>query len=141
MPSADPFDLARFRAAQDRVYENVLAELRIARKQSHWMWFVFPQIAGLGRSDTAKRFAVGSLEEAKAYFADPVLGARLRQCTQIVLDAQGATALDIFGTPDDLKFRSSMTLFAKAAPDEALFREALRKFFGGKEDTATIDLI
>lgn len=141
MQSVDPFDLTRFRVAQARVFEDVLAELRAARKRSHWMWFVFPQIAGLGRSDTAKRFAIGSLEEAKAYLADPVLGARLRQCTQIVLDAPGATAFEIFGTPDDLKFRSSMTLFAKAAPEVSIFREALRKYFDGKEDEATIELI
>jgi uncharacterized protein (DUF1810 family) len=133
----EPFGLARFVAAQDPVYGRVLAELRRGSKQSHWMWFIFPQIAGLGRSAMAVRYAIASLDEAKAYLAHPLLGGRLRECTGLVLDIEARSAPKIFGTPDELKFRSSMTLFARAAPEEPLFGAALEKYFGGEEDVMT----
>lgn len=132
------FDLNRFVAAQEPVYAQVLAELRAGAKRSHWMWFVFPQIAGLGFSAMAQRYAIGSLDEARAYLAHPVLGPRLRDCVRLVLAVQGRDAHGIFGSPDDVKFRSSLTLFARAAPDEALFREALDTYYGGAEDAATL---
>lgn len=139
MTCPDPFDLQRFVDAQDPVYARVIAELRAGLKQSHWMWFVFPQIAGLGRSAMAERYAIRSLDEAKAYLARPVLGGRLRECAKLVLAVNGRSVRDIFGAPDDLKFHSSMTLFAHAAPDDPLFSKALEKYFGGKEDAATIE--
>jgi uncharacterized protein (DUF1810 family) len=132
------FDLERFVAAQTRVIDEVRAELRSGRKQSHWMWFVFPQIAGLGHSAMAVRYAISSLDEARAYLAHPVLGPRLRECTQLVLDVNGRTIDAIFGHPDNMKFHSCMTLFAKAAPDEPIFASALAKFFDSKPDTATL---
>lgn len=138
MTTDDPFDLARFVAAQAPVYERALAELRAGRKESHWMWFVFPQIEGLGVSVTAQTYAIRSLAEAKAYLAHPLLGARLKDCAAAVLAVNAKSAQAIFGTPDELKFRSSMTLFARAAPDEPLFREALEKYFDGKDDEATL---
>lgn len=136
-----PYDLERFVAAQAPVYARVCDELCAGRKQSHWMWFVFPQIAGLGHSAMAQTYALASLAEATAYLAHPVLGPRLRQCTGLVLAVAGKTARQIFGQPDDLKFRSSMTLFARSAPDEPLFRDALAKFYGGEEDAATARLL
>lgn len=138
MTTDDPFDLARFVAAQAPVYERALAELRAGRKESHWMWFVFPQIEGLGVSATAQTYAIRSLAEAKAYLAHPLLGARLKDCAAAVLAVNAKSAQAIFGAPDELKFRSSMTLFARAAPDEPLFREALEKYFDGKDDEATL---
>src|SRR5215470_16949284 len=116
----DPYDLARFVAAQDAggTYLRAVAELRAGDKQSHWMWFVFPQIAGLGRSPTAVRYAIASLNEAKAYLAHPILGERLRECAKLVLKVEGRTAREIFGSVDEMKFRSCLTLFRKAAPDE-----------------------
>ncbi len=129
----DPFDLERFVEVQAPIYERVVDELRGGQKQSHWMWFVFPQIAGLGSSAMAVRYALSCVEEAREYLNHPVLGARLRECTQLVLAADSSDAHAIFGSPDDLKFRSSMSLFAKAAPDEPLFADALDKFFGGHE--------
>jgi uncharacterized protein (DUF1810 family) len=137
----DPFKLRRFVEAQDLVYRSVIAELRAAVKQSHWMWFVFPQIAGLGHSAMADKYAIGSLDEAKAYLAHPLLGARLKECTELVVAVTGKTARQIFGSPDDLKFRSSMTLFAHTAPDEPLFREAIEKFYSGEEDRLTVELL
>jgi len=137
----DPFDLQRFVDAQDLVYRSVTAELRAGVKQSHWMWFVFPQVAGLGRSATAEMYAIGSLDEAKAYLAHPLLGGRLKECTQLMLAVTGKSARQILGNPDDLKFFSSMTLFAHAAPDEPLFRNALAKYFDGKEDAMTVQLL
>ena len=134
----DPFDLERFVAAQDPVFAQVAAELRAGRKRSHWMWFVFPQIAGLGFSAMAQRYALGSLDEARAYLAHPVLGSRLRECVALVRDVEGRDAHAIFGSPDDMKFRSCLTLFARAAPGEALFRDALEKYYGGAEDAATL---
>ena len=132
-------NLGRFVEAQAPVHDRALAELKAGRKQSHWMWFVFPQIAGLGRSPMAQHYAIQNLAEARAFLAHPLLGARLRECTQAVLDVEGKTAHEIFGSPDDLKFRSSMTLFAHAAPDEELFRTALDKYFDGEEDALTVD--
>jgi uncharacterized protein (DUF1810 family) len=135
--SADPFHLGRFVEAQDGVYERVCEELRSGEKRSHWMWFIFPQIRGLGRSPMAERFAIGSLDEARAYLAHSVLGARLRGSVALVNGAEGKTASEIFGFPDDLKFHSSMTLFARAGGEE-VFVEALKKYFGGKEDEGTL---
>lgn len=132
------FDLERFVRAQDPVYATVLAELRAGHKHSHWMWFVFPQIAGLGRSDMAQRYAIASADEAAAYLAHPVLGARLRECASIVGRLDDRSAEEIFGHPDDLKFRSSMTLFADVAPDEAVFQACIDKYFDGQPDEATL---
>lgn len=128
---SDPFALRRFVEAQDPVYARVLGELRGGRKWSHWMWFIFPQIAGLGSSANAQRFTISSLDEAKAYLAHPLLGARLKECTKLVLDVEGRSIHEIFDSPDDLKFRSCMTLFAEAAVDGTLFRDAIKKYFGG----------
>ena len=113
----DPYDLRRFVDAQQAVYETVCRELRQGRKQSHWMWFIFPQIKGLGHSAMAQKFAISSREEAKAYLAHPILGPRLRECSRIVADLEGKSVEDIFGYPDDMKFRSSMTLFAREAAE------------------------
>ncbi|HEY8950385.1 MAG TPA: DUF1810 domain-containing protein [Rhizomicrobium sp.] len=134
------FDLERFVTAQNPIYETVTGELRAGRKQSHWMWFVFPQIAGLGRSDMAQRYAISSLDEARAYLAHTVLGLRLRECTALVLEVKGKSADDIFGYPDNLKFQSSMTLFCHAAPEdtENVFRDALERFYDGKQDEQTV---
>ncbi|GGE17270.1 hypothetical protein GCM10011390_40460 [Aureimonas endophytica] len=134
----DPHDLARFVAAQEGTIETALDELRRGRKTSHWMWFVFPQIAGLGHSAMARRYAIASLAEAAAYRAHPLLGARLVQATALVNAHRDLTAHRIFGSPDDMKFRSSMTLFRHADPGEALFGEALARFYGGEEDPATL---
>lgn len=142
--AADPFDLRRFTDAQDRVYDTVLAELRNGAKRSHWIWFVFPQLRGLGRSSTAQRYGVSSLAEARAYLAHPVLGLRLRECTGLVAAIDGRSVDEIFGWPDNLKVRSSMTLFARATDDpeiQAEFRAVLDKFYGGEEDPATVDLL
>src|SRR5690348_18193089 len=117
MVERDPFELERFAAAQANVIARVKDELRAGRKQSHWMWFVFPQLAGLGFSPMAQRYAIASLAEARAYLAHTLLGARLRECTELVLAIHGKSAHDIFGSPDDLKFRSCLTLFAEAVPD------------------------
>ena len=134
----DPFHLQRFVEAQERVYPQVCAELRRGQKTSHWMWFVFPQVRGLGHSPMAQKFAIASLAEAQAYLDHPILGPRLRECTQLVLDVQGSTALEIFGRPDDIKFRSSMTLFSLAAPEDALFKAALAKYFPAGPDPETV---
>jgi uncharacterized protein (DUF1810 family) len=138
---SDPHDLARFVSAQATVYEQVLSELRAGRKRSHWMWFVFPQIAGLGRSAMSERYAIGSLQEARAYLAHPVLGERLRECSRLALEAPQVDVHKIFGSPDDLKFHSSMTLFERAAPGEAVFRQCLLKYFGGEPDRQTLALL
>lgn len=135
---ADPFDLARFVRAQGPVFSQVRAELRQGRKASHWMWFVFPQIAGLGASAMSQRYAISSLAEARAYLAQPVLGPRLKECVAILLEGTGGSAHDIFGSPDDRKLHSSLTLFHQAAPDEPLFGRALERFFGGRPDPATL---
>jgi uncharacterized protein (DUF1810 family) len=130
--------LERFVEAQRPVYEDVVAELRAGRKRTHWMWFIFPQLAGLGRSEMARRFAISSLEEAVDYLAHPVLGPRLRHCAALACAVEGRSATDVFGDPDDRKFRSSMTLFASAAPTEPAFRDCLRRFFEGEPDPATL---
>jgi uncharacterized protein (DUF1810 family) len=134
----DPYNLSRFVDAQHAVFEDVLAELREGHKRSHWMWFVFPQIQGLGYSTMAQRFAISSLQEAKAYLEHPVLGPRLIECARLVNAINGRTIHEIFGSPDDLKFRSCMTLFAHAAPAPNVFEDALRKYFSGREDEQTL---
>jgi uncharacterized protein (DUF1810 family) len=131
--------LERFVTAQAPVHDRALKVLRAGRKQSHWMWFVFPQIAGLGHSAMAQTYAIESLGEARAYLAHPLLGARLRECCEAVMAVPGKSAHEIFGSPDDLKFRSCLTLFAHAAPNEALFRAALNKYFDGEEDALTLE--
>jgi uncharacterized protein (DUF1810 family) len=138
---SDPHDLPRFVAAQESEYSQVLAELRAGRKQSHWIWFIFPQLRGLGRSPTAEFYGIGSLAEARAYLAHPLLGARLRECVQEMLGHAETPLEAILGFPDNLKFRSSMTLFALAAPEEPLFRRALETFCGGNEDETTRTLL
>lgn len=132
----DPFDLARFTEAQSRVYEYAVAELRRGQKTSHWMWFVFPQIAGLGQSAISRHYAITSLAEAKAYLAHPVLGPRLRECASILIETN-QSADQIFGRIDALKLRSSMTLFQHADPGEPLFQQALDQYFDGAADPAT----
>jgi len=135
----DEFDLQRFVRAQDQggTYLQALAELRRGRKVSHWMWFVFPQLAGLGRSSTARFYAIHSLAEAEAYLAHPVLGARLRESAAVVAELTGRTAEDVFGGIDAVKLRSSMTLFARAAPAERSFADVLDRCFAGQPDPAT----
>ncbi len=134
----DRFHLQRFVDAQEPVYESVLEELRAGRKRSHWMWFIFPQIAGLGHSSMAQRYALSSLDEAVAYLGHPVLGPRLRECATVVARIEDRSIADILGAPDDLKFRSSMTLFAQAAPDEPIFADGLRRYFAGEPDPQTL---
>src|SRR5262245_30173432 len=141
MASEDPFNLQRFIEAQNPVYADVCDELRRGRKTSHWMWFIFPQIQGLGHSHMAMKFAVSSLEEAKAYLLHRLLRDRLLECTELVNQVQGRSVEQILGYPDDLKFRSSMTLFAQADPSITLFNDALTKYFGGEPDRATLDLL
>lgn len=136
---ADPFDLDRFVVAQADSHARALAELRAGRKRTHWIWYVFPQIAGLGSSAMAQRYALASLDEARAYLTHPILGQRLREGTEAALAGGTGTAHDLFGNPDDRKFRSSMTLFARAAPGEPLFRAALARFYGGEEDPRTLE--
>ncbi len=135
----DPYRLERFARAQEGVIGQALAELRAGRKRSHWMWFVFPQIAGLGFSPMAREFAISSLAEARAYLEHPLLGPRLRMCTQAVNGLEGRTAEEIFGYPDHMKFRSSMTLFARATEDNREFVEAIGKYFGGEFDPLTLE--
>ena len=135
---SDPYNLQRFVDAQDGVYANVRAELTAGRKRSHWMWFIFPQIAGLGFSAMAQRFAIGSRAEALAFLAHDVLGPRLIECTGLVMRVTRKTIHDILGSPDDLKFRSSLTLFA-AVSDNPLFTDAIAKYFAGAKDQATLD--
>jgi uncharacterized protein (DUF1810 family) len=140
----DRYNLTRLVEAQDPLFARVRAELAAGCKESHWMWFIFPQLAGLGSTPTARRYAIASVEEARAYLAHPVLGARLRECTRLVNRIEGRTIEEIFGYPDHLKFRSCMTLFACAAGeagDGPLFREALRKYFAGEEDPLTRKLL
>ena len=136
----DPFDLERFLKAQEPVFRAVLAELGQGRKQSHWMWFVFPQIAGLGFSAMSQRYAIGSKAEAKAYLAHPVLGPRLIECTRLVLAVQGRTINAILGAPADAQFRSSMTLF-DAVSNDPVFDEALARYFAGARDRATLEIL
>jgi uncharacterized protein (DUF1810 family) len=138
---ADPYALQRFVEAQTPVYARVLAELRTGRKTGHWIWYVFPQIHGLGSSSTSQHYSIRSLQEAQAYLVHPVLGARLRECTQLALDIEGRSIRQIFGSPDDMKFRSSMTLFAHATSDNELFLRALDKYWEGKYDPLTLERI
>jgi uncharacterized protein (DUF1810 family) len=138
---AASLDLHRFVKAQNQVLAQVHLELRTGGKRTHWMWFVFPQLAGLGSSVTARRYALASLDEAAAYLAHPVLGPRLIECTALVIAIEGRSAHQIFGYPDDLKFHSSMTLFALAEPAERVFSDALRKYFGGARDRLTEDAL
>ena len=137
----DPLRVQEFLSAQAAVYDDVLAELKAGRKASHWMWFIFPQLAGLGVSSMARRFALSSVLEARGYAAEPVLGQRLRECTCLVIDVENRSINRIFGSPDDLKFRSSMTLFSVAVPAEPLFSQALQKYFSGEPDPRTIELL
>jgi uncharacterized protein (DUF1810 family) len=139
--SHDPFDLDRFVQAQARNYAQALAEIRAGRKESHWMWYVFPQLAGLGSSPTARRYAIGNLDEAVAYLNHPVLGARLVECAEALLALDGSTAHDVFGWPDELKLRSSTTLFALASPPGSVFARVLDKYFGGQADASTLRLL
>ncbi len=134
----DPHDLQRFVDAQEPVWSRVTEELRQGRKTSHWMWFVFPQIAGLGDSDMARRYAFASIEEAHAYYQHPILGQRLAECMQLLLDVDGRSAEEIFGGGDALKLRSSLTLFFAASGGESLFEEALEKYFDGVPDLRTL---
>lgn len=136
----DPFDLKRFLKAQDPVFRDVLGELARGRKQSHWMWFVFPQLAGLGFSAMSQHYAIGSRAEAEAYLAHSVLGPRLIECTRLLLAVDGRTINAILGAPDDSKFRSSMTLFG-AVSDEPVFGEALARYFAGQPDGATLEIL
>ena len=136
----DPFDLDRFVAAQAESYETALGEIRRGAKRSHWMWYIFPQIAGLGRSDMARRYAIRSLDEARAYLAHPILGARLRECVASLQDLIGVTAAAVFGDIDAVKLRSSLTLFAEAGAGP-LFTAALDRWFGGTKDEATLELL
>ncbi|WP_062018437.1 DUF1810 domain-containing protein [Aureimonas sp. AU4] len=137
---ADPFRLGRFVEAQARTWEVALGEVRAGRKSSHWMWYVFPQISGLGRSETARRYAIGSLDEAHAFLAHPLLGPRLREITRAAAGLPGGSARDVFGTPDDLKLRSSLTLFDRIEPDGP-FALALDRFFSGERDGETLRLL
>jgi uncharacterized protein (DUF1810 family) len=141
MNQNDPYDLQRFVEAQRRCYGQVSSELKAGCKTSHWMWFIFPQWKGLGQSPTANLYAIGSRQEAEAYLAHPVLGPRLIECTQLVNRVDGRTVEQIFGDPDNLKFRSSMTLFANVAAENMVFLKALAKYFDGKPDQRTLDLL
>ncbi len=136
--ASDPFDLQRFVDAQQRVYPGVVDELRTGQKRSHWIWFVFPQIAGLGSSSTAAHYAISSLDEARAYLTHDVLGPRLRECTRLVNAIQGRSIGQIFGSPDDMKVRSSMTLFAHATDDNGDFVDVLARYYDGAEDRLTL---
>ena len=137
----DPYDLERFVRAQEDTYDNALAEMTNGRKRSHWMWFVFPQFAGLGMSPTSQHFAIRSADEARAYLAHPLLGPRLLRCAEALLSLEGRTAHDIFGSPDDLKLRSSATLFAAVSPAGSPFHRLLDRYFNGVEDGRTLELI
>jgi uncharacterized protein (DUF1810 family) len=141
MSTSDDYDLNRFVEAQRPTYEDALAELRTGRKCSHWMWYVFPQIAGLGRSETSRRYAIRNADEAKAYLDHPLLGSRLVECAAAVLATDGRSAYEIFGSPDDLKLHSSATLFARASPPGSVFSRLLAKYFGGREDEETVRLL
>ena len=137
----DSFNLERFITAQEKVYPTVIEELITGTKISHWMWFIFPQVDGLGRTEIAKRYAIKSLDEAKAYIAHPLLGTRLQECIELVLDIDGKTANAVFGSPDDLKFKSSMTLFLVAAPHIDLFQRVINKYYDGQQDKVTIEIL
>jgi uncharacterized protein (DUF1810 family) len=137
----DPFDLDRFLVAQEVQYDAALAEIRDGRKRSHWMWYVFPQIAGLGLSEMSQRYAIRSAAEARAYLEHPMLGPRLVECFEAVLGVAGRTAGEIFGSPDDLKLRSCATLFASVSPPESVFERMLDRYFAGERDRRTVELL
>jgi uncharacterized protein (DUF1810 family) len=137
----DPYDLNRFISAQEGIHDRVLAELRGGLKRTHWMWYIFPQIDGLGHSPTTKHYAIKSLEEARQYLSHPVLGARLAECAEAVLAVQGLSASDIFGHPDDWKLQSSMTLFSLVAEPHSVFERVLEKYFQGNRDARTLQLV
>lgn len=139
--TADRFALQRFVDAQEGVYPQAIAELRAGRKRSHWMWFVFPQVAGLGTSHMARKYAIGSQAEAEAYFNHPLLGPRLHECAEALLAVEGRTAHEIMGSPDDVKLRSSLTLFAAIAGEDSVFEAVLRKYFGGERDERTQEFL
>jgi uncharacterized protein (DUF1810 family) len=140
-PMDDPFDLRRFVDAQQDTHAQAVHELAAGRKASHWMWFVFPQLRGLGHSPMATRFGIASLDEAHAYLAHPLLGPRLEECVRLALRIEGRPIADILGPPDDIKFRSCLTLFEAAAPEPGIFTEALRKYFDGVRDARTLQLL
>jgi uncharacterized protein (DUF1810 family) len=137
----DPYNLARFLSAQKDDYAQALAEIQGGRKRSHWMWYIFPQVDGLGWSATSKHYAIKNIDEARAYLAHPVLGPRLAVCAQAVLDVKGRTASEIFGSPDDLKLRSSATLFAQVSTPDSVFEEIIDKYFDGRCDERTVELL
>ncbi len=137
----DPHNLTRFLQAQGPVYEQALAEIRAGRKRSHWMWYVFPQFKGLGSSPTSIHYAISSVEEAEAYLAHPILGARLVECAEAAQQIEGLSALEIFGSPDDMKLRSSATLFAAVSPEGSVFHRIVDKYFDGEQDLRTIALM
>ena len=141
MSADDDHDLRRFVEAQRSSYDQALAELRAGRKRSHWMWYVFPQLAGLGRSPTSRRYAIRSLDEAKAYLEHPLLGPRLVDCATAVCELEGLSAYEIFGSPDDLKLHSSATLFTRVSSMDSVFSRLLAKYFGGREDEQTLRLL
>jgi uncharacterized protein (DUF1810 family) len=138
---SDPFNLRRFREAQAGVFETALAELKRGQKSTHWMWYIFPQIEGLGNSAMTHKFSVKSLEEAREYLSDPVLGGRLIECVEAILSVEGRTAAEIMGHPDDKKLKSSMTLFEAASPANPIFGQVLEKYFGGERDQKTLSLL
>ena len=137
----DVYDLKRFISAQEHTYPNVIAELMRGRKTSHWIWYIFPQVSGLGSSAASETYSIKSLAEARGYLAHPLLGVRLKECTSLVLQLEGRSAQDIFGYPDCLKFRSSMTLFAAVADGNSTFRQALDKYYDGVEDKGTVKIL
>ena len=139
--SDDRFGLTRFTRAQAGIYDRVLGELKSGQKRTHWMWYVFPQLDGLGRSKTAKHYAIKSIEEAQAYLNHPLLGSRLLECAEVVFATEGRSVSDIFGYPDDLKFKSSMTLFSCITNPDSMFVRVLDKYFQGEQDVKTLQLL
>jgi uncharacterized protein (DUF1810 family) len=137
----DPHNLNRFVQAQEHDYDQALSEIRAGRKRSHWMWYVFPQFTGLGSSPTSMHYAIKSVQEAAAYLAHPVLGPRLLECAEVVLQIEGRSALEIFGSPDDMKLRSSVTLFQSVSPEGSVFHRIIDKYFAGEKDVRTIELM
>ncbi|WP_445365283.1 DUF1810 domain-containing protein [Microbulbifer sp. ANSA001] len=135
------FDLERFIKAQEHSYEDALLELKNGKKRSHWMWYIFPQVVGLGQSSMAQKYGIKNLEEAKAYLAQPTLGHRLKSCCHALLDIHDRSAHDIFGSPDDMKLKSSMTLFSLAEKEESLFKDVLDRYYNGKSDAHTLELL
>ena len=137
----DPYDLNRFIEAQEAVYERALSELQNGRKKTHWMWFIFPQIAGLGSSAMSHRYSIRSVDEARAYMDHPLLGARLRECGNAILQVEDRSATEILGSPDDMKLKSCATLFEAVSPRESVFAQILDKYYQGERDSRTLDLI